>query len=525
MATKPVTSPRVWDSAGVYTTGPFVGSISISDPGAGIAAEGHRPGNLYPTAAEHENYQQNKITAYVANWLALGSSAGAADAHIVETDAAGRATLHGLNVNDLVDETAVDITSTSTFAPAVSISCSTGAQGLSVNLGGAAAVGVSSNVGNGAGVGLSSEMIGSPAGARGVMVTADATTDGVGLGVTHEGAGDAVEILATGAGDGLHVDASGGGIGKALVVTGNATSTALTITGSAVAAVQITGGSSYALLVGAGTDARGAYIQGNGAGDGALILGGATAGAHAIVALAQNATGNAINASSANTSSAPAIFAQGYDSAPGISANAAGHYALLANGDTTSPAYAAIFVNPQGANPTTVANGAITYNGASAQWVIGSTADAAFRGLWSSRAGFCYGAEYGARATNANAAVYTALAVAALSAGNVPKIAGAVITITVALRVRTTTSGTPTTCDIQLVDSVDGTIVTFAGSGSGATAGYYLPGTTTDWATTINLVHTHTCVAAGARNITLNFKRAGAISIEAQGSLVVTGGY
>ena len=87
MATKPLVPPRVWDSAGVYTTGPFIGSISRVDPGAGIAAEGHRPGNAFPTPAEYENYQQNLITRMVTEWLFLGSYTGAADAHVVETDA------------------------------------------------------------------------------------------------------------------------------------------------------------------------------------------------------------------------------------------------------------------------------------------------------------------------------------------------------------------------------------------------------------------------------------------------------
>jgi hypothetical protein len=507
----------------VYTTGPFIGSISISDPGAGIAAEGHRPGNLYPTAAEHENYQQNKITAYVANWLALGSSAGAADAHIVETDAAGRAALHGLNVNDLVDETAVDITSTSTFAPAVSISCSTGAQGLSVNLGGAPAVGVSSGVGNGAGVGFESGMNGSPAGARGVLVTADATTDGVGIEVVHEGAGNGIEVTHDGSGAAIEVNATAAGI----LINGGPSGYALDVVTDAAAiyGARITGGSLYALEVVGTANGSGGAFTGSGAGIGVAATSGLSAGANAITAVARNATGNAVYAESHTTSTAAAVYAEGQNFAPGVSANSANSYAILCNAKVVAPTLPAIFVNPQAANPTSVVSGGLTYNGTSLQWVIGNTADAAYRGVWSSRAGFCYGAEYSARATNANAAVYTALAVATLSGGNAPKIAGAVMTITVSLRLRTTTSGTPTTCDIQLVDSVDGTIVTFAGSGSGATAGYYLPAATTDWASTVSLVYAHTCVAAGNRTVTLNFKRAGAVSIEAQGSLVVTGGY
>ena len=69
MATKPVTLPNIWDSVGVYATGPFIGSISIVDPGAGIAGEGPRPGSLFPTAARMINAlrrQGERLTAQIA---------------------------------------------------------------------------------------------------------------------------------------------------------------------------------------------------------------------------------------------------------------------------------------------------------------------------------------------------------------------------------------------------------------------------------------------------------------------------
>ena len=119
MATKPVTYPNIWDSSGIYTTGPFIGSVSIVDPGVGVAGEGHRPGSLYPTAAEHENYQQFQLTTWVTTWLALGSSAGAADAHILETDSVGRFRAVGARFVDAVDETVLDITGANTLVPAV----------------------------------------------------------------------------------------------------------------------------------------------------------------------------------------------------------------------------------------------------------------------------------------------------------------------------------------------------------------------------------------------------------------------
>ncbi len=114
MATKPLTIPNRWASDALYSSGPFIGDVCKVDPGAGVAGEGHRPGSLLPTAAEHENYQQNQVTTWVIDWLSLGSSAGASDAHIVETDAAGRTALTGLVVDDPVDEGAVEITGVNT---------------------------------------------------------------------------------------------------------------------------------------------------------------------------------------------------------------------------------------------------------------------------------------------------------------------------------------------------------------------------------------------------------------------------
>ena len=104
MATKPVTLPQAWGVGPNWTTGPFIGSPVKSDPGVGIAADGHRPGSNFPTAAEHENFQQFQVTKWVRDWLFAGSSLGLPDAHIVETNATGRATLHGLDVDNNNDE-------------------------------------------------------------------------------------------------------------------------------------------------------------------------------------------------------------------------------------------------------------------------------------------------------------------------------------------------------------------------------------------------------------------------------------
>ena len=56
MATKPSTSPRLWGTNALYTTGPFIGQPGKVDPGVGVAAEGHRPGAAFPTPAEFKGF-------------------------------------------------------------------------------------------------------------------------------------------------------------------------------------------------------------------------------------------------------------------------------------------------------------------------------------------------------------------------------------------------------------------------------------------------------------------------------------
>src|SRR5688572_32336253 len=130
MATKPSSTPEIWASNALYTTGPFIGLSSKAVPAPAVAAEGHRPGSAFPTPAEYENSQQNLITTWIKSWLSLGSSAGAADAHVVETNAAGRATLHGLTVNDLVNEVAVLLTGVGVLTPAVLVTNTSGGGGV-----------------------------------------------------------------------------------------------------------------------------------------------------------------------------------------------------------------------------------------------------------------------------------------------------------------------------------------------------------------------------------------------------------
>lgn len=212
MATKPTTLPRIWAQNTNYVNGPFVGSIQKVDPGP-AAAEGHRPGSAFPTPAEWQNYQQYWEDVWIVDWLALGSSAGAADAHIVETDSTGRSRIHGVTVQNGADEIALVVAGAPTTQPVtqiigssdvtalkilgqnatdatVEVTCLTGAAAIQakvdnggtaifVDLDGAGpfATGLFASVGADGGRGFSIQATGNTLPASIISMTANATTD------------------------------------------------------------------------------------------------------------------------------------------------------------------------------------------------------------------------------------------------------------------------------------------------------------------------------------------------------------
>ena len=134
MPTKPIVQPEAWATDAVYTTGPFIGQPQKVVPPGAFAAEGHRPGSLYPTPAEYENSQQNRITE-LCRWLFLGTSAPDPDAHVVETNASGYAGLFGLDITNTVDAaSALTVSSVNTLIPAAYIECLTGASGVALRV-------------------------------------------------------------------------------------------------------------------------------------------------------------------------------------------------------------------------------------------------------------------------------------------------------------------------------------------------------------------------------------------------------
>jgi len=487
MATKPVTTPRIWDASGVYTTGPFIGSISIVDPGAGVAGEGHRPGSLYPTAAEHENYQQFHLTTWVRAWLAAGSSAGAADAHILETDSVGRTAFVGATLVDAVDETCLDITAANTLAPAVYVHSS--ATSYHADMGNSAGVGFSAPVGSGAGTGFSSRLTGSIAGASGLAIDADATTAGNGATITHDGSGAGISITATGTGSAIDV------IGSALALYG----------------ARIIGGGFASLLA-----------EGVGSAFGAIIRSSTTAGSAGLAAALANNTGKAISITTpaGSTTAARGIFASVSGSAAAAEFVSAGYHGAIISGDTTSPTYGALKIEEQDTIPSSFLDNQIARVrpgfGIATHLMESCLLDAGWRGFLSTTGGSAavLGEYAGPTFQNSVGAWASVLAFTAVN-GNAPKTAGRKIILRINISARSGVVATDTTLNLRIYDNTALSYVwTRSGTGTGAGAGYYIAGTAiAGWTQPMTLFVPLTIPAAGPRSWTLEFGNGVATSV------------
>lgn len=468
MATKPTTLPRQWATLANYDTGPFIGQPMKVDPGVGIAASGHRPGAAFPTPAEYENYQQNKVTALWIPWVNAGSSAGAADAHIVEANSAGRSALTGLNLHDGVDETVLDIEAVNTLAPALYVKTVGGGAGVQVDIPAGAIAITTSLTGAGGTTGLSVDLAGTTSSAAGVRVTQANLSAGDGVAVVNDGGNAGIRVTGTGTG----IVASVTGNSRALEVTGStSSSTGATFTGGTSQSISVTG------LLGALA---------------ARFLGGSTAGTNAILATTGNNTGAAVVAAVPNTATAAA---RGFLCSTGTSAAAAaefeasgsganGNYAVILTGDTTSPTKGIALLTPQNADPS----GGGVSGGLAMSTAKGLTggnfADGTWRSYWHSLNGWAsawidvYG--YGIAGFTVPNATFTAVAtITTASNGDEIKVAGATVLVRLSFSVRAAAS--ETIMSIRVRDmTTPGTPVVWerVGAGGGDTAGYYVPGTT-----------------------------------------------
>lgn len=465
MATKPLTLPNRWASDALYSSGPFIGDVCKVDPGAGVAGEGHRPGSLLPTAAEHENYQQNQVTTWVIDWLSLGSSAGASDAHIVETDSAGRTALTGLVVDDPVDEVAVEITGVNSLAPTVLVNCLTGATAVQANIGASGGTGFFAGVGAGLATAFRSLMVNSPAGSYAIDIDADAGTSGTCIRASHAGVGYALDVVSTGLSAAINAVAS-------LV---------------SASAMDISGGNTYTLGVVSGTPA----------------------GADAIRASTSSSSGAALRAITSlfAGSSGRAVFASGLGSAVGGEFISTANHAIIATGDTTSPVYGALKITETNARPTdsTVGQVAIVRPavGVASQMMTSCPEDGGWRGHLSTTGGSALSHAYDAGPTVVIPASWTLLTPFLSINGDAPKAAGtALVRISFSLRITTDPFSLYLGLRILDITAGGGVIWTRSGSGTGAGAGWRYEGDSAginDWRPQFSITVPIAIPAAGGR--------------------------
>ena len=221
MATKPSVIPQNWASNLNYINGPFPGDVQKVDPGGVIAAAGHRPGKDFPTAAEHENYQQFHITKWVRDWLYLGTNLGTIDAHIVETDAVGTIRTQQIRASNTQQLAGAIIETDSPFTYATTVNNFAGGGGIQVQMGNSGIALRSSLTGTSFGANfVMTNMVGGFGNA--ILITANSGTTRDGIRVAMLGTAQAINATsnngaaivgnAAGAGDGVQ-GASGSGNG------------------------------------------------------------------------------------------------------------------------------------------------------------------------------------------------------------------------------------------------------------------------------------------------------------------------
>lgn len=294
MPTKPVTTPAIWASNANWTVGPHAGQPTKVTPAAGEAQNGHVGGQTFK--GQHDNYLHNLWTTWLANWLSLGSSGGAADAHVVETDANGATSLRQLAVLGGASTTfGISAVGTVGAGPAV------GVQGTAVG----ARPGVSGIGGNGAMSGVGDSYTGG-VGLRGISGTTNDTAGVLGIGnssgnhpgVEGRGSGTGPGLLAVGGGTAGHgIEATSGTV-TGDGVRGTALGNGSGVFGSGSPGVQGTANDTTANFgvngstIG-GSDSACAGVRGGGVGDATGVLGVSVDG-YAVVAQATATTRGAL---------------------------------------------------------------------------------------------------------------------------------------------------------------------------------------------------------------------------------------
>lgn len=141
MATKPIDTVPDWPSNAVYVAGPSVGLATTVDP-TPFAGDGHIEGVANPTCARVQNGWQKRAGNW-CRWVESGSSAGAANAHIVEADSNGYTSVAMLEVlgNGALGPASLEVTRQGSTPQAVLVT--SGASSISMGTSASAQVSVS----------------------------------------------------------------------------------------------------------------------------------------------------------------------------------------------------------------------------------------------------------------------------------------------------------------------------------------------------------------------------------------------
>jgi hypothetical protein len=496
MATKPVTIPQIWATNALYTTGPFIGQPSKVVPAGAVAAEGHRPGALFPTPAEYENEQQNRITDWIVTWVYLGSSTGAADAHIVETDSTGRSRLVGLDLNDAVDETVLNVDGVNTLAPTAVFTCTTGATVIQADIGNSTGTGFSASVGTGAGIGLDVAMVGTALSGRGLQITADAATVAPCVVIDQDG-------------DGYAVDVSGGPTVEAMRVRAGVGQQAINADGdgTAVAAIGATNGTTAAVWgIGSTT---GAGVRGDGGST-------STAG---VFGSAGSATSHGVygRTTLAAGSSAAGVHGEGRGTGSmGVYGLASTGIGVVAQGDLTTPGYPAMRIVPQDTDPSAfTSDGAMLWHSTYKQ-LRHCVAGFAYKSFLSYGQGSAIHAmtaqAVGAVATD-NGGVLTGNTLLSLTAqdssgnGFYDAGIGSMVYIKFSCDIRTNGAADYLQLQINDVTGITTLIAQWSGAGNGAQAAFYAPNATNSWQRSVSVVIPYSPPVDGSLSIEVNFAR------------------
>lgn len=333
MATKPAGNPPIWAQNVSYPAGADPWSNQLTKVTAPTATgDGFTPET--GIVAEYANAELNVLSQW-ANWLSFGSNAAGLDAHVIETDAAGTATIAAMLLGNTL----------SAVRPLTVDPNTPGA--------GASAIFRATNA-----AGSQSESTGNVAAAIGICTGAAAGVQGQNIG----GGGAGVE----GAGDGVGpgVQGTGGDSGDGGVFQGGATA-GNGVVGNAIA--------SFFGVVGNGA---------SGSPGGGGVIGNAAMNDQAGVAGLQNSVGADPSIGSSSAVVGVAL------SATAVHGKSQTGYGVWAESDTTTPSRAALHLEPQDGDPSNILEGDVFYHSAEDQ--LKARINGTTMGIWATGHGYAY---------------------------------------------------------------------------------------------------------------------------------------